>query len=330
MRKGLLLVAWAAASVDSATAARAEIYQVPSAYAIPLPPVLEPRFEVGMRYWQSVGSTHFSFNSSKVDPTLGNPTSVLKYDNMDGYPGEFFWYARNETDTFAKGFIGGGGLSGGSLDDEDYYAGQVKFSDTFSTVKGESLIYGTIDVGQNFTVIDGPSKLSLSPFIGYNYWQETATAYGARCNADDVSGAVCGAPGTVVVPFSTEVIKNKAMWSALRLGGEIKAKLWDRFTVMGEAAILPVTYVMNEDSHLLRGDLGRPPNIEDHGFGWGYQLEAALRYDITPGWSAGAGVRYWYAAVGGSTEFIHFDTRVPLKDFTSERFGVFGDVSYRF
>ena len=127
MRKGLLLVAWAAASVGSATAARAEIYQVPSAYAIPLPPVLEPRFEVGMRYWQSVGSTHFTFNSSKVDPTLGNPTSVLKYDNMDGYSGEFFWYARNETDTFAKGFIGGGGLSGGSLDDEDYSAGQVKF-----------------------------------------------------------------------------------------------------------------------------------------------------------------------------------------------------------
>ena len=32
--------------------------------------------------------------------------------------------ARNETDTFAKGFIGGGGLDGGSLDDQDYFAGQ--------------------------------------------------------------------------------------------------------------------------------------------------------------------------------------------------------------
>jgi hypothetical protein len=330
MRKGLVLAVCAVASLGGGTGAQAETVQVPNVYAIPLPPVLEPRFEVGMRYWQSVGKTRFSINSSKADPTAGNPTSVLTYDDMDGYSGEFFWYARNETNTFAKGFIGGGGLTGGSLDDEDYFAGQIKFSDTFSKLKGESLIYGTIDVGQNFTLIDGPSRLSLSPFIGYNYWQETATGYGARCNHDDIDGAVCGAPGEVVVPFSTEVIKNKAMWSALRLGGEVKAKLWNRLTLTGEAAILPVTYVVNEDSHFLRADLGRPPNIEDRGIGWGYQLEAALRYDITPGWSAGAGVRYWYAEVDGKSDFVHFDVKVPLKDFTSERFGVFSDVSYRF
>jgi hypothetical protein len=329
MRKGLVLAACATAFL--ATGARAQqTYQLPGAYAIPLPPVLEPQFEVGLRYWQSVGNMRFSINSSKVDPALGNPTSVLKYDDMDGYSGEFFWYARNETTTFAKGFVGGGGLSGGTLDDEDYFAGQVKFSDTFSQLKGESLLYGTIDVGQHFTLSDGPRRLSLSPFIGYNYWQETAAAYGVRCNDDDVDGAFCGAPGEVVVPYSTEVIKNKAMWSALRLGGEVKAKLWNRLTVMSEAAILPVTYVVNEDSHLLRADLGRPPNIEDRGLGWGYQLEAALRYDFTPGWSAGAGVRYWYAEVDGKSEFIHLDTKVPLNDFTSERFGAYGDVSYRF
>ena len=120
------------------------------------------------------------------------------------------------------------------------------------------------------------------------------------------------------------------MWSALRLGGEVKARLWDRLTVMGEAAILPVTYVVDEDSHFFRPDLGPPPNIEDRGIGWGYQLEAALRYDFTPGWSAGAGVRYWFAEVDGNSEFVHFDTKVELRDFTSERFGVYGDVSYRF
>jgi hypothetical protein len=328
MRRGLVLAVCATAFM--ATPARAQTYEVPGAYAIPLPPVLEPRFEVGLRYWQSVGNTRFSINSSKVDPTLGNPTSVLRYDDTDGYAGEFFWYARNETNTFAKGFVGGGALNGGSLDDEDYFAGQVKFSDTFSQLEGESLLYGTIDVGQHFTLGNGPSSVSLSPFIGYNYWQETAAAYGIRCNGDDVDGAFCGAPGQVVVPFSTEVIKNKQMWSALRLGGEVKARLWDRLTLMGEAAILPVTYVVNEDSHLLRGDLGRPPNIEDRGIGWGYQLEAALRYDFTPGWSAGAGVRYWFAEVDGDSEFVHFDTEVKLNDFTSERFGVYGDVSYRF
>ena len=83
--------------------------------------------------------------------------------------------------------------------------------------------------------------------------------------------------------------------------------------------------MVDEDSHLLRADLGRPSNG-----GWCYQLEAALRYDITPGWSAGAGVRYWCAEVDGTSEFVHFDVKVPMDHYTSERFGVFGDVSYRF
>jgi len=138
MRKGWVLAVCAVAFIG--TGARAQTVQVPNVYAIPLPPMLEPRFELGVRYWQSVGKTHFSINSSRQNPTYGNPTSVLKYEDMDGYSGEFFWYARNETDTFAKGFVGGGGLSGGSLDDEDYYAGQIKFSDTFSKLKGDDLI----------------------------------------------------------------------------------------------------------------------------------------------------------------------------------------------
>lgn len=330
MRKGLVFAACALAFVGNAGSARAQAIQVPPAYAIPLPPMLEPHFEVGIRYWQSVGSTRFSINSSRQNPALGNPTSVLKYEDLEAYSGEFFWYAKNETGTFAKGFVGGGGLSGGSLDDEDYFAGQVKFSDTYSKLKGEDLIYGTIDVGQHFKLIDRADKLWFSPFIGFNFWQETAMAYGARCNADDVGGGVCGTPGIVVVPFSTEVIENEANWSSLRLGAELKAKLWNRLSVIGEAAVLPVAYVWSEDSHFLRTDLGQVPNIVDRGLGWGYQLEAALRYDFTPGWSAGAGVRYWFAEVDGKSEFVHFNDEVELKEFTSERFGVYGDIAYRF
>ena len=330
MRSGLILAVCLLSWIGNSSEAQAQVVQLPPGYAIPLPPMLQPQFEVGIRYWQSVGSTRFNFNSSRQNRALGNPTSVLKYDDMDAYSGEFFWYARNETGTFAKGFVGGGGLNAGSLDDEDYLAGQVKFSDTYSRLKGDDLIYGTIDVGQHFTLIDRADKLWLSPFIGFNFWQETATAYGARCNNDDIHGAVCGPVGTVVVPFSTQVIENQANWSSLRLGGELKAKIWDRFSVIGEAAVLPVAYLWNEDSHFLRGDLGRSPNIVDRGLGWGYQLEAALRYDLTPGWSAGAGVRYWYAQVDGKTEFVHFNDEVELKEFTSERFGVYGDIAYRF
>ena len=328
MSKGLILAALAIAM--ACAPARAQSIEVPRTYPIPLPPMSQPNFEVGLRYWQSEGKTRFSINSSLVNPLLGDPTSVLVYDGMDGFAGEFFWFARNETDTFAKGFIGGGGLNKGSLDDEDYFAGQVKFSDTFSRIRGSDMIYGTIDIGQRFTLADGPARVTLGPFAGFNFWQETAEAYGARCNPDDIGGALCGPPGSLAVPFSTMVIENEANWASLRLGAELKVRLWDRLTLSGDAAVLPVAYVWNEDSHLLRSDLGPVPNIESRGTGWGYQLEGAIQFDITPCWAIGAGVRYWYAEVNGKTDFIHLDSKVPLREFESERFGVFGEVAYRF
>lgn len=330
----LLAIAALAGLVLAATAWPAGAQQaitVPNTYPIPLPPSGEPNFEVGLRYWQSEGSTRFSINSSELDPTLGNPTSVLTYDGVDGFSGEFFWFARNEVDTFFKGFIGGGGLDGGSLDDEDYFIGQVKFSDTYSKIKGDSLVYGTMDIGQRFTLADGPSRVTVGPFVGVNYWQENIRSYGGRCNADDIGGLFCGGPaGFMQVPFSSRFIGNEANWSSLRLGAELKAKFWDRLSLRGDAAILPVAYVWNDDSHYLRTDLGPVPNVESSGTGWGYQLEGEVRLDITPCWAIGAGVRYWYAETDGETNFIQSNTEVELRHFESERFGVFGNVSYSF
>jgi hypothetical protein len=71
MRKSLVLAVCAVAFI--ATGARAQTVEVPNVYAIALPPMLEPRFEIGARYWQSVGKTRFSLNSSKSNPAFGNP-----------------------------------------------------------------------------------------------------------------------------------------------------------------------------------------------------------------------------------------------------------------
>ena len=77
-------------------------------------------------------------------------------------------------------------------------------------------------------------------------------------------------------------------------------------------------------------DLGRTPNIEDRGTGWGAQIDAELRYEINPNWSAGAGVRYWYATTNGVSDFVNLGVKADLEDFTSERFGVITDFTYRF
>jgi len=344
MRRGFVLAALLAMCIASGARAqtvevprtynipRPPTVEVPAPYAIPLPPSTAPNCELGARYWWSEGKTGFNFTSQKFDPLLGNPTSKLTYDGMHGNSAEFFFRATNEGgNVFAKGFVGGGWLNDGSLDDEDFFAGQVKFSDTFSKIEGDSLLYGTIDLGYDFRLLDGATKLTVGPFAGFNFWQETQVGYGARCNRDEVDGAVCGPPGFIEVPFSTKGIQNQPNWASLRLGGEFRLRLWDRLSLIADAAALPVAYVWNEDSHFLRKDLGSPPNIVDRGTGWGYQLEGEARYDLTPNWELGAGVRYWFAdTTHGNSEFVHQTLKVELNDFSSQRFGVFGDVTYRF
>jgi len=306
-------------------------WESPQPNIIPLPGMIEPHFEVGARYWWSEGKTKFSINSSKIDPTLGNPTSTLTYADVQGNTAEFVFRARNEGNFFAKGFVGGGFLNGGTLDDRDFFAGQVMFSDTGSHLDGNYLAYGTLDIGKRFELRRGMTKVTFGPFIGFNLWQEEMQANGARCKPDDVGGTFCGPAGSTVVPFSTKVITDQAGWAALRLGAELQIKLFDRFTLIGDAAALPITYLVNNDSHHLRKDLGPIPNIEDTGPGWGYQLEAAMRVDLTPCWSLGTGVRYWFAeATNDESSFVHLNVNSELSNFTSQRFGVFGDFSYQF
>jgi hypothetical protein len=312
--------------------AQAQVVEVPPTYPIPLPPMANPmpQWELGMRYWWSQGSTRFDINSQRKNHFLGNPTSTLTYDGIDANALEFVFAVRNETHTFFKGFVGGGWLDSGTLDDEDFFRGQVKFSDTYSILDGDSLVYTTIDVGQDFTLLDRKAHVVLSPFIGFNYWEESVDGYGARCNRDEVGGAFCGPPGSQAVPFGTKVINNDSQWYSLRLGAELQAKLWNRLTLRTDAAVLPIAYLYNNDSHFLRSDLGPVPNIHDQGSGWGYQLEGEVRLDVTDQWAVGAGVRYWYAETNGDSDFVHLGVTTELRDFTSERLGVFGNVTYRF
>ena len=51
---------------------------------------------------------------------------------------------------------------------------------------------------------------------------------------------------------------------------------------------------------------------------------------MTPAWSLGNGVRYWFTETNGSTKLVHVKTESKLTGFHSERFGVFGDITYRF
>ena len=53
-------------------------------------PPAAPRGDLGVRYWISSGETKRAHNAQSFDPSLGNPTSVLLYENLDANTIELF------------------------------------------------------------------------------------------------------------------------------------------------------------------------------------------------------------------------------------------------
>ncbi len=53
-------------------------------------PLAYPRGELGVRYWLSTGENKHAHNAQGADPSLGNPTSVLLYENLDANALELF------------------------------------------------------------------------------------------------------------------------------------------------------------------------------------------------------------------------------------------------
>lgn len=280
--------------------------------------------ELGVRYWFSEGSSTRSHNAQGLVPSLGNPTSVLTYEDVKTHALELHGRKNWGPGWFVKGNVGLGDTKSGSFDDEDFNRGQVKFSDTTSTVKGDWLGYGTIDIGKDLWRSRG---FSGGFFVGYGYWAERL----------DASGLVVTVPRPVPpddgrrLPDSTLVITNETTWQALRVGFAGKWQPNAPLRIVLDAAFIPYAKVRDEDSHWLRqspSDLGPAPNIHMEGTGYGLQLDLELRYVIQNAWELGAGLRYWkLRATDGTRSAVGIS--VPLSELESQRFGLLLSVTRR-
>jgi hypothetical protein len=280
-------------------------------------PPAAPRGDLGVRYWISSGETKRAHNAQSFDPTLGNPTSVLLYENLDANTIELFgrqYFGGGQW--LIKGFIGLGEITRGSFRDEDFNAGQVKFSDTTSSVTAGDISYGAIDIGRNeWRLRDGRTLLGL--YVGYSEWKEDMDAYGVS----DALGFVGD------VSRDVKVISNKVTWKSLRVGFAGNLALTERMRLDLDLALVPYSKVRNDDSHFLRQDptdLGPAPNIIIEGEGRGVQLDAELRYEIVRRTELGLGVRYWYLEANKATRRLPNRPDVPelpVTDLYSERFG---------
>lgn len=246
---------------------------------------LQNGWELGLRYWLSTAQTQWSINSQGVDPTLGNPTSILTYERANAHVLELHARRNLPGQWFVRGSAGLGNVFTGKLTDEDFDLGQVKTLESESSVTGNRLRYAMLDVGGDLWSLDDGSRLGL--FVGYHHWNERLDAYGAKFPG--FSPAEIGA--------TEPVISNEVTWNALRVGVSWNVRIDPRTRFSLDAAWLPYARLRNEDSHWLRqdpGDLGPAPNIFVNGRGHGFQLDLELRYRIAASWEAGAGFRHWW------------------------------------
>ena len=273
--------------------------------------------EAGARAWFSSGAI------GAPQPLLGTNGALVSRITMDGQDavsGETFARVDHAGGMFVKGFLGAGAINRGTMNDEDFPA-DVAYSNTLQSTSGR-IAYGTIDLGYSFLRAPG-AKVGV--FAGYSHYYQHVNAYGCTQLAGD---QVCVPAG--FVPANALSLVEDDRFDALRLGLSAQVMLTDRLRLTADAAYLPLVNFKGQDDHNLRQLL--IPEASSNGNG--VMLEGVLGYNVTDAWNVGIGGRYWaWNMRTGSVgfNFLGSSTPQPLQPgrFTSERYGMFVQSSYR-
>lgn len=268
-----------------------------------------------LRYWYGMGSASKDLYGFTRD-TLN---SRLTYDGLRSHSAEIFTRVDNNSGLFWKGYAGGGLLTRGNLQDEDFPPAITPYSSTNSTLQNQTMGYASIDFGG--ALLRG-ADFRLDGFVGYHYLHMRMKAFGCQQTASNPDVCAGG------IPNSVAAIVEDDTWQALRLGLNADFPIFDRLRLNLEAAWLPYVWFSGTDNHLLRPDLPAP--IPEDGHGSGYQLEALLSYQVDNAISLGVGGRYWQMQSKGSANFGDFGGSLQPLDFKTKIYGVFVQGSYRF
>jgi hypothetical protein len=292
-----------------------DIWWVPQARPIP-----QWTGEFGGRYWFSSGRTQFDLYAPVF--LSGVQVSRLTYTGLQAHSGEAFGRVEHLTGFFIKGYAGGGAITTGNLQDEDFPPFTLPYSSTNSDQRGGQLAYATIDAG--WTWRGDSSKLGF--FVGYNYFHQHVNALGCTQTA---SNPIClTAPPPQ--PDSVLVITDEWNWNAIRLGFNGQWRFWGGVAFELDFAWLPHAWLVGSDTHWQRV----PPFTSPEGGGNSFssvQIDALLRYQFVNGLSVGGGVRYWKVDTAFGQTFNVGDLGIPQTiSFHSERWGPFVQGSYKF
>jgi hypothetical protein len=284
-------------------------------------------FEVGARYWYSSGKLAKDlFDDPRFSDVLN---SRLTYDGLTAHAFEAFGRIDLPSGLFLKGFAGIAGLPKGKLNDEDFPPGIDPYSSTLSDQSGGKLNYAAIDFGYAFVA---SARATVSLFGGYGFVGEKVNAYGCTQTA---TSPICDPS----IASGVLAITEDANWHLARVGIAANFKVMDRLMLSAEAAWVPWAVINSHDTHWLRtsttiGSFAGP--IPQTASGSGVQLEALLAYQVWDCFNIGLGGRYWRfdAPRGlGDLERTIIGWTSPISQpmtFTSERYGMFVQGSYKF
>lgn len=260
--------------VSMAVSAAALLYGSLGSLALADEPPAEPniKWEVGTRVWYSTAMSEFDLFDG-----FGGTVSALHYE-QDAATAEIYGRADlPQHRIFVKAMGGLGTVLDGTLIDEDFPPGTVPYSKTTSDLDGDVQFF-SIDAGYSFFEENG---MRLGGFVGWGYWHEKFDAMG--CRQIGLNPGICGVP----IPAGVKVITEDNKYRSIRLGLAGDGRLSDKLSWNAEAAYL-ITDHDNVDTHYFT--FGKAPA---NGDGDGFQLEAALLYQINPKFNVGIGGRWW-------------------------------------
>jgi hypothetical protein len=300
-------------------------------------PETRQKVELTAGTWISVGDTRWAHDASSV-AGLGNPTSKLTYKdvgtNVIDLAGKF-WFSPTVFGRLNGGFAD---IGGGRLTDDDYGSGQRLFSRTTSNVSGNNMYYINADIGGR--VKEFPNHRGyLDLFGGYQYWHTQYEAVGITqvvCDSGAIPSLTCAAAGTISNQGET-VITNTMNWHSIRVGSSTEYRLTRRLSLIGTAALIPLSIIENKDIHHLRTSgpdaLQQNPSISMLGFGIGADADLGARFMFTKNIGLNVGYRVWWShAIDGKVTFhgVSSSAEYPLVQFDSLRHGLTAGINVTF
>ncbi|MDH4187540.1 MAG: hypothetical protein OEV08_11115 [Nitrospira sp.] len=287
-----------------------------------------PKVEFSAGMWFSTGATTWAHNASSAG--WGNPTSKLTYKDVGTKVIDLtgrFWFSPGIFGRINGGF---GDIGGGRMTDDDYLRGQRLISQTTSNVSGNDMYYINADLGGRVNEFAN-RRGYLDIFGGYQYWHTEYRAVGVnRVVCDSAVLSTCN--NALPSPEQT-VITNKSNWHSIRVGASTEYRLTRQLSLVGTAALIPLSIIDNKDVHHLRNDLKQNPSISMVGVGIGADADVGVKFMFTPQVGVNVGYRVWWNhAIDGRVTFhgTSSSSQYPLVQFDSLRHGLTASLDLTF